>query len=135
MPTIIERKTGADLYVSPFQTGADANNVHIKVDVSALTAREVDAKGYLKPGVPLTMAGVLPTVAGDLVVMVEEATRIALDNTGLAAVTNDPAIGCRVYGTVIHDMLVSILGAELTAGEKAALNGAGSHLRLTNRSA
>lgn len=129
-PTTLEEP-----YVSPFLSAADGNNIHVKVDVSALTSREVDAKGYLKPGVPLKQdTGILPTAAGDIVVMVEEAVKIATGNTALGAITNDPFVACRVYGTVNHDMLVSVLGAELTAGEKAAINGAGSNLRLTNRS-
>ena len=132
----ITKKTHEAPYASPFQSGADGNNVHVKVDVSALTSREVDANGYLKPGVPLVQGtGVLPTAAGDVVVMVEEATKIAENNTGLASITADPFIGCRVYGTVNHDMLADILGAELTAGEIAAINGGGSRLRLTQRSA
>lgn len=135
MPSIFEKTTADELYASPFQTGDNGNNVHVKIDVSVLTPREVDAKGYLKPGVPFKQdTGTLATAAGDLVVCVAEATRIATSFAALASITNDPFVGCRVYGTINHDMLASVLGAELTAGEKAAINGAGSRLRLTNRS-
>lgn len=137
MPASITRTSSDELYASPYQTGADGNNVHVKVDVSALTTREVDTNGYLKPGVPLVQAtGLLPTLAGDVIVAVEEEVKIASGNTAaiLSAITNDPFVACRVFGTVNHDMLASVLGAELTAGEKAAFNGAGSSLRLTVRS-
>lgn len=131
----IEKTPGDELYSSPFATGGNGNNIHVKVDIATLTSREVDAKGYLKPGVPLKQdTGTLPTAAGDLVVMVAEQTKIASGNTGLAAITAKPLIACRPEGTVNHDMLVSVLGAELTTGEKAAINGAGSNLRLTTRS-
>lgn len=135
MPARIKTTTGNELYASPFLAGGNGNNIHVKVDVSALTSREVDANGYLKPGVPLVRdTGVLPTAAGDVVVMVASPVKIADNNTGLASITDDPFIGCRPEGSVNHDMLVDILGAELTAGEKAALDGAGSKLTLTTRS-
>ena len=137
MPSSIQRTTGEAVYASPFLTGADGNNIHVKVIVSSLTSREVDSKGYLKPGVPLVRAtGLLPTLAGDIIAAVEEQTQVATGNTApiLAAVTNSPFVACRVYGTINHDMLVSVLGAALTAGEITAFNGAGSQLRLTVKS-
>ena len=132
----IEKTTGDELYASPFLTGGAGNNEHVKIDVSALTSREVDARGYLKIGTPINPAtGLLPTAAGQRVVAVAQTIRVAKNNTDLSSITNDPLIGCRTEGGINHDMLVDILGAVLTANEIAAINGAGSRLFLTQKSA
>lgn len=56
MPMSVTKRSGADSYPSPF-VGPVNHTVAIDVNIANLTAFEVDAKGTLKPGVPLTAAG------------------------------------------------------------------------------
>jgi len=59
--TYINDHSGGSVYpsalVGQFETAS------VKVDVSALTTSQVDADGYLKPNVPLTLNGLSPTTA------------------------------------------------------------------------
>jgi hypothetical protein len=59
MPIGIEKTEGGTAYASPFVGPVD-HTAHVQVDVSALTTTQVDSKGYLKPGVVLTLEGVAP---------------------------------------------------------------------------
>jgi len=129
MPIKVSKTTGTGVYGVPF-VGPSSGPVHVQVDVSALTSREVDADGYLKPGVVLTLAGLLPTAAGDKVGVVPEAIKIHTDNTSLAGVTADPFVVVHTYGTLSRDITEDNLGAALSAAEIAALNGAGSQIVL-----
>lgn len=58
MPITVEKTTGGPVYASPF-VGPLNHTAKIDVDLSALTADEIDAKGYLKPGLPLGVGGAL----------------------------------------------------------------------------
>lgn len=58
MPITVETTTGGPVYASPF-VGPLNHTAKVDVDLSALTSDEIDAKGYLKPGVPLSAAGAL----------------------------------------------------------------------------
>lgn len=122
MPISIQTTTGATTYVSPFvQLFATAQ---IKIDASVLTAREVDDKGNLKPGVPFNIdvsPSVLPTAAGQQVGVVHEAVNLGASLAAVQAITNDPQVAVGVIGTLNHDIAEDNLGAALTAGEIAAL--------------
>jgi hypothetical protein len=59
MPITVEETEGGTAYASPFVGPVD-HTAHVRVDVSALTTSQVDSKGYLKPGVVLTLDGVAP---------------------------------------------------------------------------
>lgn len=61
MPIKVKETTGGIGYASALI--GDYQTLHVKVDVSALDATQVDAKGFLKPNVPLTLNGVSPTLA------------------------------------------------------------------------
>lgn len=131
MPTIISKTAGDTAYGSPF-IGAVQNVLHVKVDVSTLTSREVDADGYLKPGVPFALDGLLLGASNTKrVCMVVEATKIAPNNTGLASITNDPFVACATIATVNRDIIEDNLGGNLTTDEIAALNGVGSTIVLS----
>ncbi len=58
MPMKVTSRTGADTYANPF-VGPVGPTVAIDVNIANLTAYEVDAKGTIKPGIPLTRAGAL----------------------------------------------------------------------------
>lgn len=127
----ITNTAGAGTYGNPF-VGAASGEVHVQVDVSALTAREVDARGYLKPGVVLTIAGLLPGAANTAVVgVVPEPVKIAASNVGLAAITADPFVVIKTIGLVNRDIIEDNLESALSANEIAALNTAPSRIVLT----
>ena len=123
MPLDIFSKPGGDAYANPF-IGAPGPVVNFKVDVSTLTAAEVDDGGYLKPGVPFQANGALVTAAGQSVYGVTlEALRLSgrRDNANLAADTNDTMIAVATSGTINRDFAESVLGRPYTANELAAL--------------
>lgn len=119
------------LYGNPF-VGDRSAPLHVQVDVSALTDDEVDANGYLKPGVPLTRAGLLLGAANvQPFGVVSEATKIADGNTGLASITSDPFVVVYCQGMCNRDIMEDNLGRALTADEIAAFDGEFSHIVLT----
>lgn len=134
MPMAIENVAGGTSYVNPFIGGVD-HPAQIKVDVSALTTDEVDAFGYLKPGVPLTKAGILVGAAPAFVYGVTfEAQKIVPanpTNVTLAAVTADPIITVNTVGHINRDALEDNLGRALTADEIAGFDAAGSKIALS----
>jgi hypothetical protein len=83
-PITINPDTGADFaYASPF-VGPINHTESLAVPLSGLTADEIDAKGWLKPGVPLTKAGALVAVE---TVSTPGAFAAAGGNTGNGTVT------------------------------------------------
>lgn len=82
MPMSVTKSAGGDSYPNPFLGHID-HSVAIDVNIANLTTDEVDAHGWLKPGVPLTAAGALlaaPTAS------VPGATVAAGTNVGAATV-------------------------------------------------
>lgn len=131
MPMSITSTDGATTYASPFVGPVD-HTVHVQVDVSALTSAEVDSKGYLKPGVVLTLAGVVPGASNTARIGVTvEATKIVAAGATLASVTADPLVAVATVGQINRDIAEDNLGRAYTANEIAALNGVGSSITLT----
>jgi len=131
MPISITNTAATGTYASPF-VGSKSGPMHVQVDVSALTTREVDARGYLKPGVVLTSAGLLPGVSNTAVVgVVPEAVKIADSNTGLGSITADPFVVIYTIGMVNRDVIEDNLESAMSANEIAALNTAPSRIVLT----
>ncbi len=125
-------KTPGGAAYAPVIVGAVLGMTHIKLDVSTLTAAEVDSHGYLKPGVPLQKDGTLVSGAGQSVYAITiEANKIRQDNVGLAADTTDPPIAVCTLGLVNLDIVEDNLGRALTANELAAFTGGGCRLQLT----
>lgn len=131
MPLRIETVSGGRSYGWPFV--GEVNQVdHVKLDVSGMTTAEVDADGYLKPGVPLKINGTL-VGSGEIVHGVTiEAVKIATNNSGLASDTSDPLVAVCTHGLINRDIVEDNLGRALTADELAAFNAAGSHIKVTS---
>ncbi len=133
MPIGITRtNTSALVYASPFR-GKVEHFAQVKIDASALTSREVDADGVLKPGVTFNIAtGLLPTAAGQKVGVTHEAIKLGASLAAVQAITgaDDPQVGLAVYGILNRDIMEDNLGSAVSAAEIAALDGAGSRLFL-----
>lgn len=118
-------------YGSPF-LGPTDHYVQIAVPLSALTNKEIDADGVLKPGVPFTRAGALVGNSPAFVYGVTpEPIKVADDNeSDTIAALGTIQLGVVVEGTVIQDMMESNLARALTANEIAGFDRAGSKITL-----
>lgn len=121
----------AETYAQAFKGRLD-HSVGINVNLALLTAREIDAKGYLKPGVPFAKDGTLVGIAPDFVYGVTiEPIKVMNDNlpaTIAAAGVQNIAVG--VIGMVLRQVCVDNIGAALTADELAGFDRPGSKLVL-----
>lgn len=130
MPIAITSTAGG-LAHAPVFVGEILNTDVVKVDISALSNAEIDADGYLKPGVPFLKTG-LPVTAGPVYGVTIEAIKIAAGN---AAGDISGAVDCFValgtIGTVNRDIAEDNLGRAYTAPEIAGFDLAGSKLQLT----
>lgn len=136
MPMKISSVASAgEAHPNPF-VGPVNHTYAVPVDVSGLTSREVDANGYLKPGVLFKIAGGLlvladATVGEYIAGAVVEAVKVHTDNTTLAGVTADVEVAIATFCLLNRDILEDSLGAALTADELAAIAAAGSHVAIT----
>ncbi len=135
------RRAAATGYGSPFVDGPH-DVEQITVDMSDLTyadasGGEVDADGYIIPGVLLKADGTLADgtaseyIYGVVIepVKVPGLTTVAADATVQAA--SDFQLAVARGGLLNRDMIEDNLGRALTANELAALTAAGSGLRVT----
>lgn len=117
-------------YNNPFIGDAE-HPVMIPVLLSALTAAEVDAAGYIKPGVPLSAAGVLVGSGTAVFGVTPEAIRVAQSNaTGDLTAAGTIDLTVIVIGAVNRHIIEANLGRALTANEIAGFNLAGSTIKL-----
>jgi hypothetical protein len=137
MPIEVKAYAAAAGYANPLLGPVD-HVAHIKVDLSILTINEVDADGYLKPGVLLTLAGILVGIAPAFPFgVVFEATKLALvtippTNATLATETGDHFVAVCTHGIVNRDVAEDNMGRAYTADEIASFDRAGSNLKLTS---
>ncbi|MCY7376309.1 MAG: hypothetical protein LH472_10110 [Pyrinomonadaceae bacterium] len=130
MPITASKSTGGTTYASPFVGNID-HFVSVRIDISALTSREVDAAGHLKPGATFNLAtGLLPTAAGQKVGVTHEPIKLGATLALVQANTNDPFVALGVIGVLNRDIMEDNLGSAVSANEIAALDGAGSRLVL-----
>jgi hypothetical protein len=127
--------TGGTSYASPF-IGFYGPTAHQKVDLSTLTVDEVDADGYLKPGVPLTATGTLVGASGLAWGVTVEATKLIITlprtNTTLAAETGDHFVTVTTSGLINRQIARDVLGRVYNANEIAGLTTvAGARFQLT----
>jgi hypothetical protein len=131
MPLSITTTAGGTNYASPF-VGPVNHTLHVKVDISGLTNAEIDSSGYLKPGVPLTSAGVLVTTGVAVYGVTVEAVKILADNaSGTIAAGTDCFVAIATHGIVNRDIAEDNLARAYTSDEIAGFALAGSTLKLT----
>jgi hypothetical protein len=129
MPLSIETTTGGTAHAPVFIElwGRDV----VKVDLSDLSDEEVDADGYLKPGVPLQKDGSIIASSGVVWGVTFGGEKVA---TGGTDTILDAATDCFVavgFGLVNRDVAEDNLGRALTADEIAGFDLAGSNCRIT----
>lgn len=133
MPITIEDVAAeANTYGHPFVGPGAQYTDTVKVDISALTTFEVDATGYLKPGVPFRKTGVLVTSGIPVYGVTLEPIKIAADNeTATLSAATDCFVALGTVGIVNRDIIEDNLGRALTADEIAGFDLAGSQIHLT----
>lgn len=138
MPIFINKnKTGTGkLYANPF-VGEAEYPAQIAVNISALTADEIDTYGFLKPGIPLNKAGALVGAGPDYVygVTPEPLDVLHLFYGGPDWATRLAAVGSIqlnviTIGQVNRGIIEDNLGRVLTANELAGFTAAGSKIVL-----
>lgn len=122
--------TADDVYGHPFRGPLDHTH-QMAVNIAALTTREVDAQGYLKPGVPLAVDGTTVGAGERVFGVVPEPVKVAASNSGTdltAAGIVQIVVG--IEGVVNRHVIEDNLGGALTADEIAGFALAGSQLVL-----
>lgn len=119
---------GPDLFLGPID-----HTVAIPVDLSQFTNKEIDADGYLKPGIPLqrdgTMLGASDVVYGVTV----EHFKVAEDNeSATIAALGDMDVPIALICAVVRDVAEDILDRAYTAAEVAGFDLAGSKCVLVD---
>lgn len=133
MPMSVSDTAGGDGYGDPV-LGPAEHTAPVEVDVTALSADEVDAEGFLKPGVVVKPDGSLPDgTAGEYAYgVVLEPTKVAAGNAAadLAAAATDHRIAVCTIGQIQRAIAEDNLGRVYNANEVAAVKAAGSRLVL-----
>jgi len=136
MPLSVVKTSGTTTYGHPF-IGSVLGLQQVVVDISTLTTAEVDADGFLKPGVPFQKDGTLVSAgSGQFVYAVNpEPIKIVTYVPTDALLTADTAtipVGMGTIGEVNRDVIEDNLGRAITANELTAFNAAGSMIHVTN---
>lgn len=136
MPISKKSTAGTTTYGNPF-VGSIDHMLQVVVDVSELTTAEVDADGYLKPGVMFKSDGTQPDGSGFVYAINPEPQNLRLDtvpptDASLLADTKTFALGMAVSGVVNRDIVEDNLGRAMSANELSAIAAAGSQFVLTN---
>lgn len=137
MPIIISNPAAeGNTYGNPFVGDVLATDV-VVLDISDLTTSEVDADGWLKPGLPVEKDGDVTIASGQPVygvtiepIKLNHAT-IPPTDASLAADTGTQQVAVGTHGVVNQDIMVDNLGRALTADEVAGFAIAGCNLHLT----
>lgn len=135
MPMHVKKTAGGTTY-APVFLGNILAMEQVLVDVSELTTAEVDADGWLKPGVPFKQDGTLADGSGHIYAVNPEPQNLHLDtvpptDVSLAADTKTYPLGMGTMGTVNRDVIEDNLGRALTANELTAFATAPCKINLT----
>ena len=133
MPISVTTTAGGDVHPNPF-IGPVNHTAPVLLDVSTLSSDEVDANGYIKPGVLLQQNGDLISGASQIAYgAVVEAVKVADGNqAGDLSGASDVMIPVAIWCLINRDILEDSLGRVLSANELAAVDIAGSHVAITN---
>ena len=130
------KKTAGDTTYGPVFLGEILAMEQVLIDVSELTTDEVDADGWLKPGVPFKQDGTLADGSGCIYAVNPEPQDLMLatvppTNTSLGNDTKTFPLGMGTMGTVNRDIIEDNLGRALTANELTAFATAPCKINLT----
>jgi hypothetical protein len=130
------KKTAGTTTYAPVFLGEILAMEQVLVDVSELTTDEVDADGWLKPGVPFKQDGTLADGSGHIYAVNPEPQNLHLatvppTNTSLGNDTKTYPLGMGTMGTVNRDVIEDNLGRALTADELTAFATAPCKINLT----
>lgn len=131
-PKVTRNVVGASQdYANPL-VGSNDHVHQLAVNIAVLTAREVDAKGYLKPGVIFDKAGVAVGAAPAYNYGITFAPqKVANSNSaGDLVAAGVQRVAVARIGLVNGDIVEDNVGAVMTANELAGFERAGSHLAL-----
>lgn len=138
MPVRFNKNISAagSIYGRPF-VGPTNHPSQISVDITLLTAAEVDSQGFLKPGVPFTAAGVLAGAAVAIHGVTPEAYDVlhippfsTLTFAAALAAAGVQQVTVMTIGQVNRKIMEDNLGRVLTANELAAFAAAGCLIKL-----
>jgi hypothetical protein len=129
MPLSIETTTGGTAHAPVFIElwGRDV----VKVDLSDLSDEEVDADGYLKPGVPLQKDGSIIASSGVVWGVTFGGEKVATGGTDTILVAATDCFVAVGFGLVNRDVAEDNLGRAYSADEIAGFDLAGSNCRIT----
>lgn len=131
MPTRIQTTAGGLAHAPVFVGKILATDV-VKVDISDLSTNEIDANGFLKPGVPFAKDGELVGSTVPVYGVTIEAIKVAAGNaSGDISGAVDCFVALGTHGIVNRDIAEDNLGRVYTANEIAGFALAGSNLHLT----
>jgi hypothetical protein len=138
MPLSMKKTVGTSTY-GPVFIGDVLGMQQVVVDISELTTAEVDADGWLKPGVAFKKDGtVADGTGGEFIYAVNpepQNLRMAVippTDATLAADTRLYPLGMGTIGEVNRDIAEDNMGRAYNSNELAAFNAAGSMIHLTN---
>lgn len=125
MPIRITGPTGTVTkdYESPFIGPVD-HTAPVQVDITGMSNKEIDTKGYLKPGVPLTIDGALVGYGDRLYGVTVEEVKVLEGNTGplIAAGSVSFTIAVATHGQVNRAVAEDMLERAYTADEVVAFD-------------
>lgn len=117
---------GSDAFVGPVD-----HTVAVPVPLSALTNKEIDTDGFLKPYIPLTKAGALVGAATAVFGVTVEHVKVAKDNVaGTIAALGTVDIAVATIAQLNRAAAEDVLDRAYTANELAGFALAGSHIVL-----
>src|SRR4029079_9944039 len=136
MPLTVTTTTGQSGYGHQF-VGHVCGLQQVVVDISELTTKEVDADGFLVPGVPFKKDGTLADgTGGEFIYAVNPEPIKIVDyvptDVLLAADVATIPVGMGTIGEINRDVAEDNMGRAYTANELAAFNAAGSMIHVTN---
>src|SRR5688572_7940821 len=130
------KKTVGDTTYAPVFLGEILAMEQVLVDISELTTDEVDADGWLKPGVPFKQDGTLADGSGHIYAVNPEPQNLHMavlppTNGTLSGDTRTYPLGMGTMGTVNRDIIEDNLGRALTGNEITAFATAPCKINLT----
>lgn len=138
MPMHVKKTDGGTTY-APVFIGDILGMQQVVVDISTLTTDEVDADGYLKPGVAFQKDGTLVSAgSGQFVYAVNPEPQnlhmavLPPTNGTLSGDTRTYPLGMGTGGEINRDVAEDMMGRAYNSNELAAFNAAGSMIHLTN---